>query len=130
MGCKGLHCDGCGKGGLGVIALVVIVALVVIGAIGNAVRSAVSTAAHVLAVVLEVAFITVISLAAVAAAVALGSAGLKAYRWHSARQVRAAPVTVRAEVIPPATMAIEPPRARLDPLAATGIRQEVTDDAR
>jgi hypothetical protein len=121
MPCRGLHCNGCRDGGGGVLAVVVV--LVLIAAIAKPLESAARTAGHVLADVLEVVVISVAVLAAAAAAVALGWAGVRVHRWHSARRTLAPPAVIRAEVIDSSPLpAIEAPRPKL-----AGMYEEVND---
>ncbi len=84
MPCRGLHCDGCKRGGGGIVAVIVL-ALILIGAAGKAAGSALAEVGHVLADVLEVALITVAVLAAVAVAAALGWVAVKVNRRRAAR---------------------------------------------
>lgn len=124
---------GGGGGGIGLVVVAVVIGLVILGAAtkpaGTALRSAgrlLSEIGHIIVLVIEIAIITVASAAAVAAAAALVWAGVRLHRWHSARQARSVPMTLRAEVIPAtsAKQAIEGPKPRAD----LYLVPEVTDD--
>jgi len=72
VGCKGLHCPGCGQGGGGPAALLVVLGVVLVAAIARPV-------VHAAEVVLEVTLITVSSVAGLAV---LGGAAYGAARLH------------------------------------------------
>jgi hypothetical protein len=92
--CPGLHCQGCGKGGLSAGAIVVLILFVLAVADHHAISDGVGEFLHGVEVVLEVLVFTLAALVAIAAAAGLTWAGIRIRR----RQQRQA-VTARAPVV-------------------------------
>lgn len=136
MGCKGLHCEGCGGGhggGGGLIALVTVLAIT--GAVLHAIW-------HTIVEVADIAALVVVS-ATGAAALGGGAYAVSRIRARILEQRARRPAAVRAEVIPLGTdaapetdrPALEPPAGQfrldmngVDPGKAAEIRRQAENN--
>lgn len=121
--CRGLHCEGCGKGGLSAGAIVALILFVLAVVNRHAIGDGVDEFLHVVEMILEVVLFTLLALVAAAAAAVMVWAGIRIRRWQR-RQAVAVPTQVivltaqQSNLADPNRQAVAQPRAASAPAIA------------
>ena len=117
--CRGLHCEGCGKGGLSAGAIVALILFVLAVVNRHAIGDGVGEFLHVVEMILEVVLFTLLALVAAAAAAVMVWAGIRIRRWQQRRQAVAAPAQVIALTAQQSNLAAQHRQAIAQPRAAS-----------